>query len=90
MKGKDQAGKTKSYPFDRSGTYRIRVKGVFAESSSENLGGLRITAGNLGNKESITELTGEIRDQAELSGILNKLYEMHMSLVSVVLLEDEE
>ena len=90
MASKHNAGEPKSYAFDRSGEYRIRVKGVLDESCSERLGGLRIISEDLKDQGPSTILEGEIRDQAELSGILNKLYEMHMPLVSVVLLEDEE
>ncbi|MFC1824403.1 hypothetical protein ACFL9T_16970 [Thermodesulfobacteriota bacterium] len=33
--------------------------------------------------QQITELTGQISDQAELSGVLNTLYEMHLTILLV-------
>ena len=72
-----------SYPFDKPGKYRIRVQGVLAESWSERLGGMRITTEELKDHGSSTALVGQIRDQAELSGVLNTLYDLHMTLLSV-------
>jgi hypothetical protein len=60
------------------------------ESWSERLGGFRITTGSLKDQEGpVTELVGKVRDQAELSGVLETLYELHLKLLSVELLEDE-
>jgi hypothetical protein len=79
----------KSFPFDRPGDYRIRVQGFLDESWSERLGGLRITAGSLEDQGPVTELVGEVRDQAELAGVLNSLYELHLTLLSVEYLNGE-
>ncbi len=73
----------KSFPFDRPGKYHIRVQGFLDESWSERLGGLRITACSLKDQGPITELVGQVRDQAELAGVLNSLYELHLTLLSV-------
>ena len=73
----------KSFPFDKPGKYHIRVQGFLDESWSERLGGLRITAGSLEDQGPVTELVGEVRDQAELAGVLNSLYELHLTLLSV-------
>ena len=78
----------KSFPFDRPANYRICVLGSLDERWSERLGGLRITTSSLKDQGSITALVGQIRDQAELSGVLNTLYEMHLTLLSVEILED--
>ena len=79
----------KSFPFNRPGNYRIRVLGSLEESWSERLGGLRITTSSLKDQGPVTELVGPIRDQAELSGVLNTLYEYHLTLLSVEMLEAE-
>ena len=79
-----QPGGLQTYPFDRPGNYRIRVLGVLDERFSERLGGLRIKHCSLNDKEEpITELAGQVRDQAELAGLLNNLYELHLTLRSV-------
>jgi len=80
----------KSFPFSSPGNYRIRVLGSLDESWSERLGGLRITA--CSPREQVgptTELCGKVRDQAELAGLLNSLYELHLTLASVEMLNDE-
>ena len=51
-------------------TYRIEVEGDLDESLSERLGGMRITV-------------GRVRDQAELTGVMNSLYELHLPILSV-------
>ena len=81
----------KSFAFDRSGIYRIRVLGFLDESWSERLGNFRITASSREDQEGpATELVGKVRDQAELAGILNTLYESNLTLVSVSMLEGEK
>ena len=79
-----QSAGRKTYAFDRPGNYRIRVLGYLDENFSERLGGLRISHCKLKyNQEPITELVGQVRDQAELAGLLNSLYELHLTLRSV-------
>ena len=74
----------KKFPFNRPGKYRIRVLGLLDERLCGRLGGLHITACKPKDQEgSVTELVGKVRDQAELSGILETLYEMHFTLLSV-------
>ena len=74
----------KSFPFNRPGNYLIRVMGSLDESWSERLGGFRITKGSLKDQEgSVTELVGKVRDQAELSGVLETLYNLHLSILLV-------
>jgi hypothetical protein len=83
---KNAKGK-KSFPFNRPGNYRIRVLGSLDESWSERLGDLRITAVSIKDQEGpVTELIGKVRDQAELSGVLETLYESHLTLLSVEML----
>ncbi len=80
--------KKKSHLTDR-GSYRIRVRGFLDESWSERLAGLRITTDSRRDKSSVTALVGQVRDQAELAGVLNTLYELHMTLLSVEYLDGD-
>jgi hypothetical protein len=73
----------KRYSFDRPGNYRIRVEGFLDKKWSARLGGLRITASKAGDQKSVTVLEGQVRDQAELTGVLNALYQCHLTLLSV-------
>jgi hypothetical protein len=45
---------------------------------------LRISACSLKDQEGpVTELVGQVRNQAKLAGVLNSPYELHMTLLSV-------
>ena len=79
----------KSFSFDRPGNYRIRVQGFLDESWSERLGGLHITTSKIGDQKPISVLIGRVQDQAELAGVLNTLYELHMTLLSVEYLDED-
>jgi hypothetical protein len=59
--------------------FEIRVKGHLDDSWSDWLEGLEVKL--LENGEMI--LLGQIRDQAALIGILNRLYGLNLSLLSV-------
>jgi hypothetical protein len=62
--------------------YRITVQGVLDDDWSDRLAGMSITPGEAEGKP-IATLIGRLRDQAELSGVLNTLYEMHLSILGV-------
>ncbi len=80
----------KSFPFDRPGNYCIHVLGSLHESWSERLCGLRIAPCSQKDQEGpVTELVGKVRDQAELAGLLNSLYELHLTLLSVKYLDGD-
>ena len=79
----------RSYPFDRPGEYRIRVLGRVDESWSERIAGMSISSKSQGDQGTITTLVGTLHDQAELAGVLNTLYEWHMTLLSVDFLKTE-
>jgi hypothetical protein len=52
--------------------------------------GLHITTGSFKDQEKpVTELFGQVLDQAELSGMLNALYELHLTLPSVEYLNSD-
>ena len=70
-------------------TYRIEVEGHLAESWSDRLAGMRITTRERSDQTSVTTLDGRLRDQAELSGVLNSLYGLHLSILKVVVVDEE-
>jgi hypothetical protein len=63
----------------QEGNFEIHVKGHLDESWSDWLEGLEVKL--LDNGEMI--LFGHIGDQAALMGILNKLYRLNLTLLSV-------
>ena len=68
-------------------TYRIEVAGHLAESRSDRLAGMRITTRKKSDQTTVTTLDGRLRDQAELSGVLNRPYDLHLSILKVEVVE---
>ena len=64
-------------------TYRIVVEGHLEPSWSDRLAGLLITPYTTEQSSQRTQFVGPIRDLAELSGVLNTLYDLHLGLLSV-------
>jgi uncharacterized DUF497 family protein len=78
------------FKFQSPAVYKIKVDGVINENWSEKLGGMQITVLQSKDTNPSTVLIGRINDQSALSGVLNTLYENHVSIISVKKLEDEE
>jgi hypothetical protein len=76
--------------FNLPANYCISVKGFLDDSWSDRLSGFRISNQVSDRESSVAALTGRIQDQTELIGVLNGLYEMHLPLLSVELLDDDE
>ncbi len=70
-------------------TYRILVQGTLSEHWCDRLAGLKITTACCGDAASRTTLVGAIRDQTELAGVLETLYELHLPILKVECVEDE-
>lgn len=69
--------------------YRILVQGELDRRWSNRLGGLEITTTSPAEDFVVTQLCGELIDQAALLGVLNSLYDLHLPLVSVELLDGD-
>ena len=76
-------GREKHLKLWTQATYRIEVEGHLDESWSDRLAGLRITTRRREDQSTVTTLIGWVRDQAELTGVLNSLYELHLPILSV-------
>jgi len=50
---------------------------------------MSISSKSQGDQGPVTTLVGTLHDQAELAGVLNTLYEWHMTLLSVDFLNPE-
>jgi hypothetical protein len=68
-------------PLDKSASYQIRVQGYVSPRLADRLG-LSIAEVDEPD-QTVTTLSGRIVDQAALLGILNSLYGMGFSLLSV-------
>ena len=70
-------------------TYQIEVQGHLKESWADLLAGMRITSRKISDQNTVTTLIGRVRDQAELSGVLNSLYDLHLSILKVEVVDRE-
>lgn len=64
-------------------TYIIDVEGLLDESWSERLAGMNVKTIKRNNLPLVTILSGRLTDQAELLGVLNALYNLRLTLISV-------
>ena len=69
--------------FDGPANYRIVVKGWIDDFWFEIWGGLQINYRMNRDKSGVTILSGQIKDQAELKGILDSIYELHIPILTV-------
>jgi hypothetical protein len=70
--------------------YRVRLQGVIERNWVDQLARMKVSYRNVGTAKARTILTGEVLDQAELMGLLNRLYGLGLPLVSVQWLEQLE
>jgi hypothetical protein len=71
--------------FDRPGIYHIRVKGNLDERWSDWFDGFTITP----QPDDETLLAGRVADQAALHGLLGKIRDLALPLLSVERVENE-
>jgi hypothetical protein len=69
--------------FDKPGVYQVRVKGTFDERWSEWFDGFTIVP----QSDNQTLLTGSVTDQIALHGLLSKIRDLGLPLLSVVRIE---
>ena len=74
-------------PFDQPATYQISVQGRIDPTMSDRLGGMMISPVTVVSDHPVTTLSGELIDQAALVGVLNMLYELHLTVLSVKRME---
>ena len=69
--------------FDQAARYRIKVQGMLDEGWSDWFSGMTVTFGGAGDDAPTTTLTGMVADQAALRGILSRLWDLNLTLISV-------
>ena len=69
--------------------YRIEVEGIIDENWTDSLAGMRISSRKRADQSTVTTLTGRLKDQAMLTGVLNGLYELHLPILSVKILSED-
>jgi hypothetical protein len=75
-------------PFDQPATYQINVLGRIDPTMSDLLGGMTICPDTVEAGHTVTSLCGELNDQSALAGVLNTLYELHLTVLMVKRLND--
>ncbi len=68
--------------------YCITVSGLIGEHWSVWLGGLSVEHGRGPTDAPISKLRGRVRDQSELRGIINRIWDLNLSVVSIVRLTE--
>lgn len=66
-----------------SADYQIAVNGRLKGSWREWFGDMEIATEMKGDGSQVTTLSGQINDQSELRGLLNKLWDLNLVLVSL-------
>ena len=66
--------------------YIIKIRGHLKEKWAEWLNGMAVKIENL-PIENITVITARIPDQAALRGILNKIWDLNLTLLAVILMD---
>ncbi len=74
--------------FSGPATYRIVVQGAVSEEWRTRLGGLAMATTCRPGEVARTTFLGRIQDQAELSGVLDTLYGLHLPILVVMTIDD--
>lgn len=67
--------------------YQVTVQGYLDKSRADWFDGMSIVPQEGAEGMSVTRLTGEVVDQAALHGLLRKLYDLGLSLLSIKRIE---
>lgn len=73
--------------FNKPATYVIKVQGELGDEWSSRLAGMQITVERKKEGKPINIITGRLSDQSAFSGIMNTLYELHLTVLSVKMLD---
>jgi hypothetical protein len=70
--------------------YQIKVKGVLDRKWADWFNGMAITFEHTSDSPPITTLSGAVADQSKLRGILTRIWDLNLTLISVRQIESEE
>ena len=76
--------------FSKAATYKIVLLGEIDKDRVQNQWDLEVNVIKEDDGKFISTLVGKISDQAVLSGILNMLYDMHITILSVNILSEDD
>jgi hypothetical protein len=78
-----EASAAPRFAFDWPAQYRITVEGRVPTKWCDRLEGMATTVWTSETGSHQTRLQGELPDQTSLAGVLNTLYELHLTVVLV-------
>ena len=85
----NQISDIKDIEFGGPAAYRIVVKGELGEQWSDRLCGMAISVTKAKTGSWHTALSGPLRDQAQLNGVLETLYGLHLPILRVEKVEED-
>ncbi len=68
-------------------SYQITIEGAVREDWSDWINGMEISIPNGEDKSQVTILTGKVTDQAALRGLLCRLWDLNLIIISIFRLE---
>lgn len=69
--------------FDSEASYEIVVGGRIPDSWVERMGGMQVIHEKADAMGARTVLRGKLKDQAELNGVLESIYRLHLTIFTV-------
>jgi len=76
-----------NFSFSEPAIYEIKVLGEVNLDWSDRLQYMQITIDRKSGPKPVSILIGRMNDQAALSGVLNTLFDMHLTVISVDVLK---
>lgn len=77
------------YGFSKPAEYVIEVQGEISQESLWRYGGMHLEFIRKEQNRAVSRLQGRISDQSALSGILNALYDMHLVILSLRIVNEK-
>lgn len=71
---------------EQTNVYQIKIQGQLDASWAVWFSGFTITSADGSDAQSLTTLTGPIADQSALRGLLNRVWDLNLIVVSVICL----
>jgi hypothetical protein len=67
--------------------YQVKLEGTLDEKWSDWFNGMTIEVEHASDGRAITTLTGPVADQARLRGVVSKIWDLNLTVISVRLIE---
>lgn len=82
--------KVNKLKFGNKANYQIIVQGKLNKEWSSSFADLKVESKQDQNGDYTSIIHGSVKDQSELSGILNSLYSMHLPVIEVKFIKSKQ